>query len=599
MTKGRIFFVLAVVALCHAYVAQAQVELRLEELFSPFNARTFHKLACELYTSNEPQSDEAEIAVIFLDGVINLDMKAGYVFPDILNLCSQFVEGDYTVTLNWAFENYADQRADLEVTKKAVRYLIEKLDNREAREEKLTSLLKKTEEKNPVLTSELNTQLGLLSAEKGDAAGAITLLSKAYNLNPYNKLAFTKLAELYEKTGQKLRPVAYTRNLRLTVGANPLDINAVFAFAENLEKNGLYSMAASAYEYSAELFGYLYPNRPLPASIYLPWAIASYNTARGQARCLELARLIRQSDRFDLVLEAMAGCAARKTGDSEQSEQILDDAGRKAEKLLGADSVAKNVTAEQLGWFYCFARVDNEKALVWANRAYSADSDSVAAKSILAYALAMNEKMELAGEMVGGLYQVSQIAALTRGLIQLTAEDKENAIESLKAAVEMDPGSLAAEKAGKLLAQNSSEYVSGAYPELILATLRNEFSDRVVPKFKPVEKIISAKLGLDGSEFFYRAEFGARLVVTNNSSEPVVISNNGIFKGGIRVDAEVRGDIKADIPNLVSKKVRPSSAIEPAYYAAIPKTVADTSAGVGRDRIYRLSRPGNASGWDC
>jgi len=586
MKKGRIFFVLALVAFGLSRVAQAQVELRLEELFSPFNARTFHKLACELYTSSGPESKEARLAMIFLDGAINLNNNAGYIFPDVLNLCSQFVEGDYTTTLNWAFENYADDRADLEVTKRAIRYLLEKLDTRTAREEKLISLLKKTEGKNPVLTSELTTQLGLLSAEKGDTINAMSLLSKAYNLNPYNRLAFAKLAELSKKSGQKLHPVVYTKDMRVGVGANPLDINAVFAFAENIERHKLYSIAASAYEYSAQLFSYLHPNRPVPASIYLPWAIASYNTARGQGRCLELARQIRQSGRFDVMLEAIAGSAARKIGDKEQSRQILEAAGRKAEKLLGDGAVAADVTAEQLGWFYCFGQVNVEKALVWANRAYSADSDSVGAKSIFACALAMNNQMGLAEEMVDNLYRISQVAAFTRGLIQLAGEDKEGAIESLKAAVAMDPGSLAGEKAKTLLAENGSEYVSQAQPELILSTLRNEFGERIVPRFKPVEKIISAKLSLNGSEFFYRTDFGAKLLITNESSEPVLISDNGILKGGIRVDAVVNGDIEARIPKLVSKKIRPSAAIEPGYYAAIPLDLM-----TGRLRKLLLTHP--------
>jgi len=570
MARGRIFIILVLVAFHPTRASWAQRPLATEELFSPFNARTFHKLAYELYISSEPESKEARLAMILLNGAVNLDLKARYIFPDILNLCSQFIEGDYTATLDWAFKNYADDKADLEVTRKAVRSLLERLDTRTAREEKLTGLLKDIKEKNPVLASELTTQLGLLSAEKGDIGHALILLNKAYTLNPYNKLAFTKFAELSGKIGQKLRPAVYARNLRLAVGANPLDIKAVFAFAEHIEKLGLYSIGASAYEYSAELYRYLYPNRPLPASIYLSWAIASYNTARGQGRCLDLARRIRQSGRFDLVLETIAANAARKIGDNKQSRQILEAAGEKARKLLGDGAVAAEVTAEQFAWFYCFGHVDTEKALVWANRAYLAQPDSVSTKSILAYTLAMNGQTDLADELVGDLYEVNQIAAVTRGLVRLAGGDKEAAIESLKAAVAMDIGSLAGHKAKALLVENGSDYVSEAFPELILAALRNEFGESIVPRFKTVEKIISAKLSLSGSEFFYGTDFGAKLVVTNNSAEPVVISNNGILKGGIRVDAVVRGDIEADIPNLVSKKIRPSAAIEPGYYAAIP-----------------------------
>ena len=174
-------------------------------------------------------------------------------------------------------------------------------------------------------------------------------------------------------------------------------------------------------------------------------------------------------------MEEIVGCEGRKIGENERSRQVFEAAAQKAEKLLGNGAVAGDVTAEQLGWFYCFGQVDTEKALAWANRAYSADPNSVAAKSILAYALAINNQTELAEELVGGLYRVSQVAALTRGRVQLAGEDKKGAIEGLKAAVAMDPGSLAGEKAKALLAENGSEYVPEAYPELILAALRNEF----------------------------------------------------------------------------------------------------------------------------
>ncbi len=570
MTKGRFFLVLALVAFCQVRVVCAQSSLGVEELYSPFNARTFHKLARELYISNRPESKEARLAMIFLDSAISLDKKAGYIFPDVLNLCSQSVETDYTMALNWAFDNYADERADLEVTKRTVRSLLERMDTRKAREEKLTSLLKDMELKNPVLAAELLTQLGLLAAEKADNNNAIGLLSKAYSLDPYNRLAFTKFAELTEKTGQRVLPVAYARNLRLQFGANPLDIKAALSFAWFVEKHGLYGIGASAYEYAAKLFSYLYPDRPLPASIYLPWAMSSYNTQRGQGQCLELARQIQQGGRFDIVLEAIAANAARKTGDNEQSKRILEAAAAKAEKLLGDSAVAGQVTAEQLSWFYCFGQPDTEKALVWANRAYSAAPNSVGAKSILAYALAMNKQTELAGELVGDLYKVSQIAAITKGMVQLAGKNIKGAIESLKAAAAMDQGSLAGERAKTLLVRYGSEYVPDAQPEMMMMVLRNEFGERIVPRFQKADKIVSVKLSLNGSEFFYGTEFEAKLVVTNKSSERVLISDDGIFKGGIRIDADVRGDIEAHIPILVSKKIRPSSAIEPGYYAAIP-----------------------------
>lgn len=569
MTRQRILFVFVAVVLCLCSVAQAQRSLAFQEFFSPLSARTFRKLAYELYAYSEAESREAGQAMIFLDAAIGLDKRAEYVFVDVLKLGTEFIGRDYSQTLDWAFENYTDEGADLEVTRKVVRYLLERLDTRREREEKLISLLKVVGEKNPVLASELTTELGLLSAEKANFGAAQILLVRAYNLNPYNEVAFAQFSELTKQFGQQVRPDFRAQYMRLMMGADPLDIEAAFAFGQYAEKQGMYSIAASIYEYCAELFQYLYPKRQLPALIYLPWAISSYNTQHRQSKCMEIARRVRQSGRFDIVLEAIAGSAARKIGDVKQSREILQ-AGEKAEKMLVDNPVSGRVSAEQLGWFYCFGRPDSEKALAWANRAYSADPNSPGTRTILAYALAMNNQSQLAGELADGLAKSSQIAAVTMGMVRLAEQNKEDAIATLKAAVAMDPTSLAAEKGKVLLAQNGSEYIPGTQPEIILQALRTEFGDRIAPRFETVDKIVSAKLSLNGSEFYYGVDFGAKMVVTNKSSERLLISDNGIFKGNIRVDAEVRGDITASIPNLVSKKIRLSKPIEPGYYASIP-----------------------------
>ena len=128
MTRGRVFFVLVLAALWPGCAALAQPPLAIEELFSPSNARMFHKLAYELYILSEPDSEEANLAMILLNVALNLDNRAGYIFPDVLNLCSQFVEKDYSAAVDWAFKTYTDDKADLEVTKRAVRYLLEKMN---------------------------------------------------------------------------------------------------------------------------------------------------------------------------------------------------------------------------------------------------------------------------------------------------------------------------------------------------------------------------------------------------------------------------------------------------------------------------------------
>jgi len=109
---------------------------------------------------------------------------------------------------------------------------------------------------------------------------------------------------------------------------------------------------------------------------------------------------------------------------------------------------------------------------------------------------------------------------------------------------------------------------------------------KIVPDFAKVDELISAKLSFAGSEFFYGGDFGAALIVQNKSSEPLVISDDGMFRGDIRVDADIRGDINVKIEWLISKRFRPSAVINPGQYASIPLELM-----TGRLRDLLLTHP--------
>ncbi len=111
----------------------------------------------------------------------------------------------------------------------------------------------------------------------------------------------------------QIAPAMYLEHLRLVLGQNPAHLEAALGFAQYAEQLQLYETAEDAYEYCADLFRFLYPSQPLPASIYLPLAISSYNTQRNQHKCLQIAERMRQDGRFDLLLEAIAAKAAVKT----------------------------------------------------------------------------------------------------------------------------------------------------------------------------------------------------------------------------------------------------------------------------------------------
>jgi hypothetical protein len=569
MPKGRFFLILLIFSFCSVSV-WAQGTLNSEQLFSPSAGQKFYEMAYELASSKEITSEQAEQAIIFLNATINLDSRANYVLPDMIKLASQYSDQDHSELLHNLLVNYTDESADLEVIRQAARYLLERLDSREQREQLLENLLKTLGGKNAVLDSELATLLGLLMAEKTDFEAAASHLMRAYDKNKYNKLAFAKLTELVP---EQLGPTMYLEHLRLALGENPLDIKVALAFAQYAKQLQLYDTAVDAYEYCAELFEYLYPSQDLPASIYLPWMISSYNTQRSQHKCLQILKSIRQSGRFDLFAEAIAGKAAAKIGDTKQARQVLRAAEEKARQLIINEGPSQKrqsqVTAEQLAWFYCFAVPDADNALDWANKAYSAEPNSPVTAAILAYSLVMNGQANWA-KTITDHYEHNQITTLTLAQIQLHEGEKDSAIETLKSAITEDPAAFEAERAKEILVQHGGEYIPPIDPDMTLAVLRNTFGKAVVPAFISPEKIISVQLNVRGSKFSYGSNFGAAIAITNNSPEPLVISDDGLFTGNIRIDADITGDLNKKIPNLVSVRISPASPLAPGKSLFIP-----------------------------
>jgi len=560
VSKKSLSVFLAGLSVAFATALSAAQTMQEGRIYSPITAGIFHKVGRELASGAVDEDNSIARAMVFLNAAAKLDTRTDYLYEDLLLVGSQSAgAGDYAMVSRVLVE-YADKTSNFDVVRKAVRFLLSSANSRQDRENLLLKLFADVREKNGALASELLTEYGRLAEEKADIETARNSYEQAYYYNNYNQLA---------KEGKALEPAVYAGHLRRAVDINPLSLDAAFAFAQYCERIGVYDVAAAAYEYTADLFEYLTPEKEMPASIYLPWALTSYNTPRLRAKCLDIAARIRRSGRFDIRIEALAGSAAREMGNKQLSEQIFDKAARRAAEMLGSGTTAPQVTALQLSWFHAFAPSNREEALAWANRAFSTDSDSPDAKAIFAYALTMQGQFDLAGEYIAGLDN-NQIARLTKAVVQLSQGKKTEAIETLKSAVGMDPVSLAAQKAKALLAENGSAYIFPASPEVIRARLDKEFGDRVVSPFRPARDILSLKLNLAGSEFSYDSDIEAELVITNKSPNPIIISEDGMFKGNIRVDAVVRGDLTQTIERLVSTKAVPGLPVEPGHYASIP-----------------------------
>jgi len=548
-----------------------------ESLSSTLVSRKFYEIAYELAKPKEVRGPELEQAIAFLKAAMELDTDAKSIRPLLIEFAARDSMRDYSSLVQELLVVYVDEFADLEVVRKAVGYLLERANSREERERVLEQMLGMLGSKNNILGSEIATMLGVLKAEKADMEAATFYFIQAYRSNRYNKMAFAKLVEA---APDQIGPVVYLERLRLALRENPSDIDVAITFAEYAEQLQLYEIAAAAYQYSADLFDYLYPTEALPARIYLPWAISSYNTRQGQSQCLQIAERIRTQGVFDLRSEAIAAKAALKLGDNESAtrtfqavEQRMQERLKQAESSVDTKPVDRNDSqqslVEQLAWFYCFALPIPDNALKWAHKAYEVDSSSPMAAALLAYALVMNEQNEWAKPLIDH-YERNQIIDLTLAQIQLAQGQTDLAIETLTAAIARDPGSFAAERSKEILARQGREYVPPVFPDAALASLEAGIGQPLVPDFNPPEQAISAQLDIRSNTFPYGSEFGGTAVITNSSSEPLVISDDGLFKGNIRIDAEISGDLTRNIPNLVFTKIQAAFLVEPGRSILIP-----------------------------
>jgi len=550
-------------------------ESSAEQFFSPSAAGEFYQIAHQtaLYMGIKPPTEqEKQQALVLLTAATNLDQRAAYFLSDIIKIASSFPKQDYSQLLSDALAGYIDESADIEVAGKAFRYLLEQLNSREDREQFLKQQLKKFNGKNLTVESEIETMLGLFAAEKADVNDALTYFAQAYNSNRFNRLAFAKIVEL---SPQQISPAVYLEHLRLLISENPFDMESALGFAQQSEQLGLYDTAADAYQYCVDLFTYLRPAEQLPSRIYLPLTMCSYNSTLSRNKCIQLVKRLRQIGQFDLLAEAIAAKAAEAGGDTQQAENILHEAENEALELLNSqqqNNHSLGADYERLAWFYSFAMPQPDKALDFANKAYSTNPNSQMAAALLAYTLVLNNQYELAKSLVDA-YPDNQINLLALAQIQLADANETQAIDTLKKAIAKDPASLEAEKAKKLLEQHGGTYISPAYADEIFATLKNRLGESMDLRFAVPEKILDVQLNTKGTRFSYGADFGASVTITNNSTEPLIISDDSLFTGHIRIDAAVTGDIESIIPNAIVMKIRPSEPVAPGRNMFLPLTV--------------------------
>ena len=449
-----------------------------EKLFSTSVSELFYEMAYDISHRENFTDSQAEQALVLLNAAMELDASAGFITADMLQIASRPGPERHLQALYDTLIKYIDKNADLLVAANAARYLLNQLDSRQQREILLRRLIHDIGESNLSVSSELATVLGLLYAEKADNKDAVIALATAYNWNRYNQLAFEKLAEL---APEQINPILNLEYLRLKLRKNPLDLGAALALAQYAQKTQLYELAVGSFQYCADLFQFLYPNQDVPVAIYIDWMTSCYNTPQGPLKCLQLAEQFRNSTekqgRFDLQMEVLAAKAAAKTGDTETAVRLLEAAEQKA-----IQSAGRSTDYSTLAWFYCFVRKNSEKALDWANKAYAAEPNSPVTAGLLACALVDNNQLDAAKPLLENFPQ-TQFADFAKAKLLLAKGQKQSAFESLRAAIDKYPGSIVAEQALMLLAEQKTDYIPIYDTNVIMVTVKKTVGEQIIPQF--------------------------------------------------------------------------------------------------------------------
>jgi len=547
-------------------------------LSSPSAAARLRDIGYDVTQSRSITGPKVDQAIVLLAAAKSLNSSVSPVEPLLIQLAGRQADRDYSSQIVAWLQSCVSESCDRVVVRDAIQKLLDRANSWEDRKKLLEELVSRIGNKNAAIDSDLAMLLGFLMGEKADLAAAKFYLMQAYKSNRHNKIAFAKLAEI---APDEIGPGIVLEHLRLVLRENPLDINAAMNFAQYCERLQLHDAASLTYQYCAELFRYLYPTEPLPPHIYLPWSICSYNTVRGQPVSMQIAESVRDAGRFDILLEAIAGRAAAKSGNPQEAKRIFRQAEEKAQQLLkagpeqsqapqeGDSASSRTVTPRQFAWFYCFADPNARKALDWANRAYSVEPNAPSVGALLAYSLTMSNQMEWAKPLVKAA-EGNQITDVVQARLLLAEGKKEEAVKTLKIAITKDSGSLVAERAREMLKELQSEYSPPIDPSLLTSFLTESFGKNAIPQFLPPEKVVQVQFSIRGTEFTYGTEIEGMVALQNQGVEPLVITEDGLFKGGVRIDAQVSGDLSREIAPVVLQTVRTELMVQPGRSLVIP-----------------------------
>jgi hypothetical protein len=130
----------------------------------------------------------------------------------------------------------------------------------------------------------------------------------------------------------------------------------------------------------------------------------------------------------------------------------------------------------------------------------------------------------------------TQFADFAKAKFLLAKGQKQPAVESLRAAIDKYPGSIVAEQALILLAEQKTDYIPIYDTNVIMVTVKKTVGEQIIPQFTMPDRILSFQLNVRDNRVAYGSDFTGTISITNKWYEPLVIAENGLCKGRILIE---------------------------------------------------------------
>ena len=300
----------------------------------------------------------------------------------------------------------------------------------------------------PSLRSRALMHLGNFALERGENDAAQSYFENAFNTWQSNAQALASfvgqmdvqaeedsLVEIPEEEAtREKREARRNRELygifrwRVGLQVNPFDLEAALKLIEKLDELGQHELAQKYYPHAYKLLEVqedVETATELKKQLRVKQLISAFSGGIYD-RCIPIGGEALRDDPESFVANALTGRAWAKVGMTGEAERSL----RRAAKHLNTQSTAPLGMAKP-GRFYCFIDPQPTEAVKYAQQEAQADPNDSVAQATYVYALALNEEVERAAELLTTIDPNEVVAALTWAKISAAQNDPMEALRRL------------------------------------------------------------------------------------------------------------------------------------------------------------------------